>query len=130
MVISLVYFHNCGSQRQAVKAWGLKIATQKAIWQIDTVTAVLVPSHIDSAKIVNLAWSKYNLSLGVGLNKVAGRVFRIGHLGSLNELELLGAIAGVELVLVECEVDVKLGSGVAAASAHLLKSTPLIASRI
>ncbi|CAM6111634.1 unnamed protein product [Calypogeia fissa] len=116
--------------RQAVKAWGLTIATKKPIWHSDTVTAVMVPSHIDSAKIVKLAWLKYNLSLGVGLNKVAGKVFRIGHLGSLNELQLMGALAGVEMVLIECGVDVKLGSGVAAAAAHFLKSTPLIASRI
>ncbi|CAM6108633.1 unnamed protein product [Calypogeia fissa] len=116
--------------RQAVKAWGLTIATKKPMWHSDTVTAVMVPSHIDSAKIVKLAWLKYNLSLGVGLNKVAGKVFRIGHLGSLNELQLLGALAGVEMVLIECGVDLKLGSGVAAASAHFLKSTPLIASRI
>lgn len=116
--------------RQAVKAWGLKIATQKEEWLSDTVTAVLVPSYIDSGNIVKLAWKKYNLSLGVGLNKVAGKVFRIGHLGNLNELQLLGALAGVELVLLEVGVNVKLGSGVAAAAAYLSKSTPLIASRI
>jgi alanine-glyoxylate transaminase/serine-glyoxylate transaminase/serine-pyruvate transaminase len=72
--------------RAAVKAWGLTLATKDPKWHSDTVTAVVVPSHIDSNKIVKLAWTKYNLSLGVGLNKVAGKVFRIGHLGSLNEV--------------------------------------------
>jgi aspartate aminotransferase-like enzyme len=50
------------------------------------VTAVVVPPHIDSTQIVRQAWKKYNLSLGLGLNKVAGKVFRIGHLGHLNEV--------------------------------------------
>ncbi|KAL2649285.1 hypothetical protein R1flu_017413 [Riccia fluitans] len=123
--------HRLGSAtRAAVQAWGLKIATQREEWISDTVTAVLVPPHVDSANVVKLAWKKYNLSLGVGLNKVAGKVFRIGHLGSMNELQLLGALAGVELVLQEVGVNIKLGSGVAAAQAHLSKATPLIASRI
>ena len=73
-------------RRQAVKAWGLTLATKKPEWHSDTVTAVVVPPYIDSSKVVKLAWKKYNLSLGGGLNKVAGKVFRIGHLGSLNEV--------------------------------------------
>jgi alanine-glyoxylate transaminase/serine-glyoxylate transaminase/serine-pyruvate transaminase len=113
-----------------VHAWGLKLCTQKAEWNSDTVTAVVVPSHIDSGDVVKIAWKKYNLSLGVGLNKVAGRVFRIGHLGNLNELQLLGALAGVELALRDVGYPVTLGSGVAAAQAHLQKATPLITSRI
>ena len=72
--------------REAVKAWGLKLCTQKPEWHSDTVTAVLVPSHINSNDVVKLAWKKYNLSLGVGLNKINGMVFRIGHLGQLNEV--------------------------------------------
>lgn len=55
----------------------------------DSVTAVVVPTNIDSGEIVNRAWKKYNLSLGVGLNKVAGKVFRIGHLGNINEVNIL-----------------------------------------
>ncbi|KAK8582139.1 hypothetical protein V6N12_072334 [Hibiscus sabdariffa] len=79
--------------RLAVEAWGLKNCTQKEEWYSDTVTAVLVPPHIDSTEIVKRAWKRYNLSLGLGLNKVAGKVFRIGHLGNLNELQLLGCLA-------------------------------------
>jgi len=116
--------------RQAVKAWGLTLCTKKPEWKSDTVTAVVVPPWIDSNDIVKIAWKKYNLSLGVGLNKIAGKVFRIGHLGNLNELQLLGALAGVELALREVGYPVTLGSGVAAAQAHLAKQTPLIASRI
>lgn len=71
--------------RLAVEAWGLKNCTQKEEWFSDTVTAVVVPPHIESSEIVKRAWKRYNLSLGLGLNKVAGKVFRIGHLGNLNE---------------------------------------------
>lgn len=69
-----------------MEAWGLKNCTQKEEWYSDTVTAVLVPPYIDSSEIVRRAWKRYNLSLGLGLNKVAGKVFRIGHLGNLNEV--------------------------------------------
>lgn len=116
--------------RLAVEAWGLKNCTQKPEWFSDTVTAVVVPSDIDSTQIVRQAWKKYNLSLGLGLNKVAGKVFRIGHLGHLNELQLLGALAGVEMVLKDVGYPVELGSGVAAASGYLMQSTPLIKSRM
>lgn len=72
--------------RLAVEAWGLKNCTQKEEWYSDTVTAVVIPPYIDSSEIVRRAWKRYNLSLGLGLNKVAGKVFRIGHLGNLNEV--------------------------------------------
>nr|ABR16109.1 unknown [Picea sitchensis] len=71
--------------RLAVEAWGLKNCTQREEWYSDTVTAVVIPPYIDSTEIVKRAWKRYNLSLGLGLNKVAGKVFRIGHLGNLNE---------------------------------------------
>lgn len=116
--------------RLAVEAWGLSNCCQKEEWFSDTVTAVVVPPNIDSAEIVRHAWKRYNLSLGLGLNKVAGRVFRIGHLGNLNELQLLGCLSGVEMVLKDVGYPVKLGSGVAAAAAYLSNSTPLIPSRI
>ena len=78
--------HYCTERRLAMEAWGLKNCTQKEEWYSDTVTAVLVPPNIDSSEIVRRAWKRYNLSLGLGLNKVAGKVFRIGHLGNLNEV--------------------------------------------
>ncbi|KAG6433414.1 hypothetical protein SASPL_105028 [Salvia splendens] len=116
--------------RLAVDAWGLKNCTQKEEWHSDTVTAVVVPEYIDSSEIVRSAWKRYNLSLGLGLNKVAGKVFRIGHLGNLNELQLLGCLGGVEMVLKDVGYPVKLGSGVAAAATYLQNTTPLIPSRI
>eukprot|EP00244_Chara_vulgaris_P005993 TRINITY_DN229_c0_g1_i4.p1 TRINITY_DN229_c0_g1~~TRINITY_DN229_c0_g1_i4.p1 ORF type:complete len:402 (-),score=57.48 TRINITY_DN229_c0_g1_i4:351-1556(-) len=116
--------------RRAVKAWGLDICTKRPEWHSDTVTAVVVPRHINSADIVRTAWKKYNLSLGVGLNKVAGKVFRIGHLGSMNEVQLMGALAGVEMTLRDVGYPVVLGSGVGAACEYLRLNTPLIPSRL
>jgi len=74
-------------RRLAVAAWGLKNCAQKEEWYSNTVTSVLVPPYIDSNEIVSRAWKRYNLSLGLGLNKVAGKVFRIGHIGNLNEVK-------------------------------------------
>ena len=71
-----------------MEAWGLKNCTQKEEWFSDTVTAVVVPPYFDSSEIVKRAWKRYNLSLGLGLNKEAGKDFRIGHLGHLNEVTL------------------------------------------
>ncbi|XP_042500975.1 serine--glyoxylate aminotransferase-like [Macadamia integrifolia] len=116
--------------RLAVEAWGLKNCAQKEEWFSDTVTAVVVPPYIDAGEVVKSAWKRYNLSLGLGLNKVAGKVFRIGHLGHLNDLQLLGCLAGVEMVLMDLGYPVKLGSGVAAASAFLQNTIPMIPSRV
>lgn len=116
--------------RLAVEAWGLKNCTQSEEWYSDTVTAVVVPPYINSSEIVKRGWIRYNLSLGLGLNKVAGKVFRVGHLGNLNALQLLGCLSGVEMILKDVGYPVKLGSGVGAAAAYLLNTTPLIASRV
>lgn len=116
--------------RLAVEAWGLKNCSQREEWYSDTVTAVIIPPYINSADIVKRAWNRYNMSLGLGLNKVAGKVFRIGHLGNLNELQLLGCLCGVEMILKDVGYPVKLGSGVAAAAAYLQHSVPLIGSRV
>lgn len=116
--------------RAAVRAWGLAVCAKKPEWHSAVVTGVVVPSSIDSNDVIKIAWKKYNLSLGLGLGEVSGKLFRIGHLGNMNELQLLGGLAGVELSLLEAGYPVKLGSGVAAAQACLSKQTPTIASRI
>ena len=104
--------------RQAVAAWGLKLCARHPRWHSDTVSAIVLPAGFDSNDVVRHAYERYNLSLGVGLAKVAGRVFRIGHLGSLNEIMLLGALAGTEMALADPGIPIELGSGVAAAQAH------------
>jgi len=100
--------------RRAVAAWGLQLCAHPG-FESDTVTAVVVPADKDARDVISTAYSKYNLSLGAGLSEVAGKVFRIGHIGDMNEVALLGAIAGVEMAMLDHSFDIKAGSGVGAA---------------
>jgi alanine-glyoxylate transaminase/serine-glyoxylate transaminase/serine-pyruvate transaminase len=109
--------------RKAVAAWGLKLCAKEPKWHSDTVSAILVPEGVDSAQVVKTAFYRYNLSLGVGLNKVAGKVFRIGHLGALDEIMVGGVLFGVEMALRDCGVDVVPGSGSGAAAEHFRQTT-------
>jgi alanine-glyoxylate transaminase/serine-glyoxylate transaminase/serine-pyruvate transaminase len=109
--------------RKAVAGWGLKLCAKEPKWHSDTVSAILVPDGVDSAQVVKTAFYRYNLSLGVGLNKVAGKVFRIGHLGALDEIMIGGALFGVEMALRDCGVDVVPGSGSGAAAEHFRGTT-------
>ena len=105
--------------RAAVDAWGLKLCAKNPAEYSDTVSAIVVPEGIDSGEVVKHAYANYNLSLGVGLNKVAGKVFRIGHLGDMNETMLLSGIAGAEMAMRDAGIKVEPGSGVGAASEYL-----------
>src|SRR5436309_233563 len=80
--------------RAAVKAWGLRLCARAPKWYSDTVSAIMVPEGINGADVIDVAFRRYNLALGAGLARLAGKLFRIGHLGDLNELMLAGAIAG------------------------------------
>jgi alanine-glyoxylate transaminase/serine-glyoxylate transaminase/serine-pyruvate transaminase len=100
--------------RRAVAAWGLTICAQPG-FESDTVTAVVVPADKDARHVISTAYNKYQISLGGGLSEVAGKVFRIGHIGDMNDVSLLGAIAGVEMALLDNGFDIKAGSGVGAA---------------
>jgi alanine-glyoxylate transaminase/serine-glyoxylate transaminase/serine-pyruvate transaminase len=101
--------------RAAVEAWGLNVCSRAPRWHSNTVTAVVVPPGHDAAKVIDTAFRRYDLALGAGLSKVAGKVFRIGHLGDLNELMLCGALAGAEMAMADAGIDVVPGSGVGAA---------------
>ncbi len=106
--------------RRAVKAMGLELLCRNPAEYSNTLTAVKMPAGKDSDAYIAHANKALGMSLGVGLGAVKGRVFRIGHLGSLNELELLGGLAGVELTLKSFGVDLRLGAGLAAAEEYLL----------
>ena len=110
--------------RRAVSAWGLDTCSRGAEWHSDTVTAVMTPKGVSGATVIDIAFRRYDLSLGGGLGDVAGKLFRIGHLGDVNELMLLGALAGVEMAMRDAGIDVELGSGVAAAAAWYRESMP------
>lgn len=103
--------------RKAIAAWGLKLCAQPG-FESDTVSAVVVPKDKDARDVIATAFHKYNISLGAGLTEVAGKVFRIGHLGHMNDVSMLGAIAGVEMALLDNDFDIKPGAGVAAAIAY------------
>ena len=104
--------------RKAVAAWELTLCARQPRWYSDTVSAIRVLDGFDANEVVKLAYHRYNLSLGVGLSKVAGKVFRIGHLGDLNELMVLTALAGSEMAMRDAGIPLALGSGVAAAQEH------------
>ncbi|MBI2544947.1 MAG: aminotransferase class V-fold PLP-dependent enzyme [Candidatus Rokubacteria bacterium] len=108
--------------RRAVQALGLRILCQNPAEYSNTLTAVVMPTGFDSDAYIAHAWKTLDLSLGVGLSEVKGKIFRIGHLGSLNELDLLGGLAGVELTLKSFGVNLRLGAGLAAAQQYLLET--------
>ncbi|MDQ3222291.1 MAG: aminotransferase class V-fold PLP-dependent enzyme, partial [Gemmatimonadota bacterium] len=85
--------------REAIKAWGLELCAREPKWHSDTVSAIMVPAGFNGAEIIDVAYRRYNLALGAGLARMAGKLFRIGHLGDMNELMLMGAIAGSEMAM-------------------------------
>jgi alanine-glyoxylate transaminase/serine-glyoxylate transaminase/serine-pyruvate transaminase len=104
--------------RRAVRALGLELCAAGPRWYSDTVSAIRVPGHVDGAEVCRIGFDRYRTSFGAGLSEVAGRVFRIGHLGDLNEVMCLAALASAEMSLADAGADVELGAGVAAAQAY------------
>ncbi|MGH6968878.1 MAG: aminotransferase class V-fold PLP-dependent enzyme, partial [Stellaceae bacterium] len=112
------------SVRRGVTAWGLTLCAKEPKWYSDTVSAVCVPKTFNSDDVVKTAYHRYHMSLGTGLSKVAGRVFRIGHLGHVNEIMVLQALAGTEMALRDVGIQVEAGSGVAAAEEYIRATAP------
>lgn len=110
--------------RAGVVAWGLSLCAKAPKWYSDTVTAICVPKGFNSDDVIKTAYHRYQLSLGLGLTKVAGKVFRIGHIGHVNEIMILQALAGCEMALRDVGIDVAPGSGVAAAQEHYRETAP------
>ncbi|SFB15621.1 serine-glyoxylate aminotransferase apoenzyme [Poseidonocella pacifica] len=101
--------------RRAVDAWGMSLCAKEAKWNSDTVSAIVVPEGYNANDVIQTAYHKYDLSLGAGLSKVAGKVFRIGHLGYLNEIMVLQALGGAELAMRDVGLPFTPGVGVGAA---------------
>ncbi|TYB90281.1 L-aspartate--glyoxylate aminotransferase BhcA [Oceaniovalibus sp. ACAM 378] len=101
--------------RRAVDAWGLKLCAASPELYSDSVSAICTPKGFDATDIVTVAARDYGMAFGVGLGEVAGKVFRIGHLGSLTDAMMLSGLGVAEMVMVDLGLDIKLGSGVAAA---------------
>jgi alanine-glyoxylate transaminase/serine-glyoxylate transaminase/serine-pyruvate transaminase len=85
--------------RRAVAAWGLEVLCRVPDHRSPVLTAVLLPEGHDADAFRGRVLERFDMSLGTGLGKLAGRVFRIGHLGDTNDLTILGALAGVEMGL-------------------------------
>jgi len=100
--------------RIAVETWGLEILAKNPIERSDSITAIMVPDGHDSDNLRKIIYDNYNMSLGTGLNKVKGKVFRIGHLGDLNDLTLAGTLSGVEMGLKQSGIPFKKGGIMAA----------------
>jgi alanine-glyoxylate transaminase/serine-glyoxylate transaminase/serine-pyruvate transaminase len=101
--------------RAAVEAWGLELCAARPSSTPNSVSAIRTPEGFDATRIVTHAADTYGVAFGVGLGEVAGKVFRIGHLGMLTDVLALSGIATAEMAMADLGLDVKLGSGVAAA---------------
>ncbi len=113
---------HAAATRAAVQAWGLEVLALDPREYSSTLTAVLMPEGYDADMFRQVALDKFDISLGTGLGKVKGKVFRIGHLGDFNDLMLMGSLAGVEMGLSAAGVPHNAG-GVQAAMNLLMKST-------
>ena len=101
--------------RAAVKAWGLELCAKNPELYSDTVTAIMVPEGKDANLVTQHAYEAYGVSFGGGLGKMAGKLFRIGHLGAMTDVMALSGIAAAEMTMVDLGYDIDLGIGVAAA---------------
>jgi alanine-glyoxylate transaminase/serine-glyoxylate transaminase/serine-pyruvate transaminase len=101
--------------RAAVAAWGMTPCAKRPELYSNTVTAIRTPEGFNASRIVEHAAKDYGMAFGTGLGDVAGKVFRIGHLGMLTDAMALSGIATAEMVMADLGLDIALGSGVAAA---------------
>ncbi|MBN3809626.1 aminotransferase class V-fold PLP-dependent enzyme [Paraburkholderia sp. Ac-20347] len=104
--------------RAAVQAWGLEIQCADPAVYSPVLTGVMMPEGVDADAVRKLIYERFDLSLGTGLGKVKGRMFRIGHLGDCNDLTLMAALTGCEMGLRLAGVPLA-GTGVGAAMAYL-----------
>jgi alanine-glyoxylate transaminase/serine-glyoxylate transaminase/serine-pyruvate transaminase len=104
--------------RRGVRAWGFETVARDPRFQSNTITAIRVPADVDAREVIRIAYDKYRTSFGSGLGPLAGKAFRIGHLGDLNEVMCLSALASAEMALKEAGAPVQLGAGVGAAQGY------------
>jgi alanine-glyoxylate transaminase / serine-glyoxylate transaminase / serine-pyruvate transaminase len=101
--------------RRGVAAWGMDLCAENPAEYSDTVSAIRTPDGVDARDVIRIGFERYNTAFGSGLSQLAGKAFRIGHIGDLNEGMCLAALAIAELCLAEAGAKVEFGSGVAAA---------------
>ena len=117
------HFRIAEGVRQAVSAWGMKLYAKSPSLFSDTVSAIYVPQDFDSNALTDHAYAKYGVSFGVGLGQMSGKAFRIGHLGLLTDVMVLGGLSAIEMAMKDLDYPIELGSGVAAAQEYY-RATP------
>ncbi len=115
--------------RQAVWAWGLELCAKSPALYSNTVSTIMLPSGFDGDQLIAHAYSAYQVSFGGGLGELAGKAFRIGHLGSLTDVMALSGIATIEMAMKDLQYPVELGSGVAAAQ-EFYRATATVSGRL
>ncbi|MEO0751365.1 MAG: L-aspartate--glyoxylate aminotransferase BhcA [Pseudomonadota bacterium] len=108
--------------RKAVGAWGMTLAATSPDLYSDTVSAIYVPQGFDSNALTDHAFDAYQMSFGIGLGEMNGKVFRIGHLGSLTEAMVIAGLGTIEMAMADLNYPIALGQGVAAAQDHFRKT--------
>jgi len=108
--------------RRAIAALGLPLVCNDPARVSDTITGVVMPDGVDGNRVVELALDRLGLEIASGLGELSGRIIRIGHMGWLNELEVIATIAGVEMALVMAGARIAPGVGVAVAQRYLLET--------
>jgi alanine-glyoxylate transaminase/serine-glyoxylate transaminase/serine-pyruvate transaminase len=108
--------------RRAVQAWGLEVLCADPEEYSSSLTAVMMPEGYDADALLDLILKKFDMCLGIGLGKVKGKIFRIGHLGDFNDLMLAGTLSGIEMGL--SLAGIPFSKGGAAAALEYLEDTP------
>jgi alanine-glyoxylate transaminase/serine-glyoxylate transaminase/serine-pyruvate transaminase len=108
--------------RRAVQAWGLEVLCADPQEYSSSLTAVMLPEGYDADALLDLILKRFDMSLGIGLGKVKGKIFRIGHLGNFNDLMLAGTLSGIEMGL--SQAGIPFSKGGAAAALEYLEDTP------
>ncbi len=110
--------------RRAVSEWGMTLCAKSPELYSDTVSAIYVPEGFNSDALTDHAFDAYGVSFGVGLGEMAGKAFRIGHLGSLTDIMALSGLAAIEMAMKDLGYPITLGSGVAAAQEYYRTTKP------
>ena len=117
------HFRHGEATRRAVRAWGLEVNCADEREHSASLTGIRMPSGHDADKLRAIVLDRFDMSLGQGLGKLKGKIFRIGHLGAFNDLTLCGTLSGVEMGLDLAGVPHRPG-GVRAAMEHLAATVP------
>ncbi len=123
------HFRLAQGVREAVSAWGLQLCAKTPNLYSDSVSAIYVPEGFDSDHLTNHAYDAYGVSFGIGLGEMAGKAFRIGHLGALSDVMVLSGLATIEMAMKDLDYQIELGTGVAAAQEYYRKTTGIALSK-